>query len=105
MIDKQTLSFTRTLRTSSSERFLVHAAKITDVDIAAIEVHYLDNGVVAVTVIILSDEHTDDDFVKCLIETIDLRMLPMACISEGDLNLTVVAGRVLGQFVNDQAAG
>ena len=56
MIDEHTLSFTRTLRTASSERFLVHASKITDVDIAAIEVHYLDSGVVAVTVIILSDE-------------------------------------------------
>jgi len=92
--------FVRTLRTSSSERFLVQDIEKPDVDIAAIDVHHLDNQVVTATVIVLVNEYSNDRFLNSLIETVDTRLLPMACLNDGDLSFTVVKGQVVGQFTN-----
>jgi hypothetical protein len=92
--------FVRTVRTASSERFLVQDIEKPDVDIAAIDVHYLDNQVVTATVIVLVKEYSAEEFINSLLETVDTRLLPMACLNDGDLSFTVVEGCVVGQFTN-----
>ena len=92
--------FVRTVRTTSSERFLVQDIEKPDVDIAAIDVHYLDNQVVTATVIVLVKEYSAEEFINSLLETVDTRLLPMACLNDGDLSFTVVEGCVVGQFAN-----
>ena len=92
--------FVRTVRTATSERFLVQNIENPDVDIAAIDVHYLDDQVVTATVIVLVKEYSEKGFISRLVETIDSRLLPMACLNDGDLSFTVVEGRVVGQFTN-----
>lgn len=92
--------FVRTVRTTSSERFLVQDIEKPDVDIAAIDVHYLDNQVVTATVIVLVKEYSEEEFINTLIEIVDTRLLPMACLNDGDLSFTVVEGSVVGQFAN-----
>lgn len=94
--------FVRTVRTASSERFLVQDIENPDVDIAAIDVHYLDNQVVTATVIVLISAYSGEEFINSLIETVDIRLLPMACLNDGDLSFTVVEGQVVGQFTNKQ---
>ena len=94
--------FVRVVRTMSSERYLVQDHAKPEVDIAAVDIHYLNNAVVAATVVLLAQEYFGKDFINSLIETIDSRLLPMACLNDGDLSFTVVEGRVVGQFANTQ---
>ena len=94
-------AFIRVVRTPSSERFLVQEFDKPDSDIAAIDLHYLDNQVVSATVVILSEDFASEEFARLLVETVDARLLPMACLNDGDLNFTVVQGRVLSQFTNE----
>ena len=90
----------RVVRTASSERYLVQENSNLDIDIAAVEIHYLNNNTVTATIIILVKEFSTDDFIGSLIEKVDSHLLPMACLNDGDLSFTVVEGRFLGQFTN-----
>ncbi len=94
--------FVRVFRTASSERYLVEDTSNPGIDIAAIDIHYLDSQTVTATVIILETDYSEKEFINRLLETIDMRLLPMACLNDGDLSFTVVAGRIVGQFNNEQ---
>jgi hypothetical protein len=77
------LTWKRTLRTASSERFL---AQRGGDDVAAVDLHYLANGTIAGTVIILKGSALDDEF------------LPDVDLEHGNLTYTVVLGEVLGNW-------
>ena len=94
--------FARVLRTASSERYLVQEVDHQEIDVAAIDIHYLESSTVSATVIVLQSKYAEPDMVRSLIETIDTRLLPMACLNDGDLTFTVVAGNVIGQYSNAQ---
>ena len=90
-----TLTWKRTLRTPSSERFL---AQRGGADVAAVDLHYLVNGSVAGTVIILKNSGLDESHIQTLLSSLDDDFLPDVDLAHGNLTYTVVIGEVLGNF-------
>jgi len=93
MID---FTLTRTLRTPHSERFLLRRA---DTDLAAIDIHYLDNGHVDATLIIVEGAGLTEQQIPELLAQIDETILPSVSFAEKTLSFSVVVGRVVGAFV------
>jgi hypothetical protein len=89
------LDWKRTLRTSSSERFL---ATRNGRDVAAVDLHHLADGTVAGTVIVLEGSGLGDVDVPALLQQLDEDFLPGVDAREGSLSYTVVLGRVLGNW-------
>jgi hypothetical protein len=89
------ITWKRTLRTTSSERFL---AQREGLDAAAIDLHYLANGTVAGTVILLKDAGWNESDVPSLLGSLDEYFLPDVDLDHGNLNYTVVIGEVLGNY-------
>ncbi len=85
----------RTLRTDSSERFLAqHEGR----DAAAVDLHYLPNGTIAGTVILLKVAGWGESDVPGLLESLDEDFLPDVDLNHGNLNYTVVIGDVVGNY-------
>ena len=89
------LIWKRTLRTPSSERFLAHR---DGKDIAAIDLHYLANGTVAGTVILLKDAGLKEDDIQLLLSSFDVDFLPEVDLAHHTLSYTVVVGDLIGNF-------
>jgi len=85
----------RTLRTSSSERFL---AVKDGKDVAAVDLHYLANGTVAGTVILLKAAGWVEADIPNLLESLDQDFLPEVDLDAGNLTYTVVMGEVIGNW-------
>lgn len=90
------LSFIRTIRTATSERFLLAVNGVESA--AALDLHYLPNHGVAATLCVL-DGSIGDDQITAMIEQIDEVLLPEVSRAEGNLHFTVVRGHVVGDFV------
>lgn len=91
----------RTLRTPSSERFL---AQQDGADVAAVDLHYLQNGSVAGTVILLKDAGLSETDIEALLSSLDDDMLPDVDLAEGNLSYTAVIGEVLGNWEVDASS-
>ena len=89
------LRFVRAFRTASSERFL---ALQGENDVAAIDLHFLTNGQVAGTVVVLSDAIADSDMAD-LLRCIDDDLLPGASMESGSVSFAVVRGKFIGNYV------
>jgi hypothetical protein len=89
------ITWKRTLRTTSSERFL---AQREGRDAAAVDLHYLANGTVAGTVILLKDAGWNESDVPALLGSLDEDFLPDVDLDHGNLTYTVVLGEVLGNY-------
>lgn len=89
------LIWKRTLRTTSSERFL---AMRDDKEAAAIDLHYLDNGTVSGTVILLKVVDWKQDNIQQLLSGFDEDFLPGVDLAHHTLTYTVIMGEVLGNF-------
>jgi hypothetical protein len=89
------LFWKRTLRTTSSERFL---AQREGKDVAAVDLHYLASGTVAGTVILLKDAGWKESDVPSLLGSLDEDFLPDVDLDHGNLNYSVVLGVVLGTY-------
>jgi hypothetical protein len=85
----------RTLRTSTSERFL---AVVDGREIATVDLHYLANGTVAGTVCVLDEAAASDESIPDLLASLDEEMLPGVEMDRGNLYYTVVVGRVVGTY-------
>ncbi len=89
------LIWKRTLRTTSSERFLaLHQGQ----DAAAVDLHYLANGTIAGTVIILKNSGIKDEDIPALLSALDDEYLPDVDLCHGNLTYTVVRGDVIGNW-------
>jgi hypothetical protein len=89
------LTWKRTLRTPSSERFLaIRDGK----DLAAVDLHYLANRTVAGTVIILKSSGLKDADIEPLLSSLDDEFLSDVDLEHGNLSYTVVLGEVLGNW-------
>jgi hypothetical protein len=89
------IQWKRTLRTPSSERFLaVRGGK----DIAAADLHFLSNGTVAGTVILLKEAGLREADVPGLLASLDEDFLPDVDLQQGNFTYTVVIGEVLGNW-------
>lgn len=89
------ITWKRTLRTPSSERFLALRA---DVEVAAADLHYLANGTVSGTVILLRSAKWKEDDVPGLLASLDEDFLPDVDLARGTLTYTVIIGEILGNF-------
>ena len=92
--------FTRAIRTASSERYLIHIDG--EGDDAVLELHYLDGGTVAGTLIVLDKKYASKEAVADILQEADRLLLPTASLDSGNLVFTVVKGSVIGEF---KAAG
>jgi len=94
------MTWKRTLRTPSSERFLaVRDGK----EVAAVDLHYLANGHASGTVILLRDARWNESDVPKLLASLDDDFLPDVDLKQGTLTYTVVLGEVLGNYEASQA--
>lgn len=89
------IQIVRTLRTNSSERFLVQRNKT---DVAALELHYLHSGSVQATLILFDGSGIGESEVPGLLTWLDEVLLPDVALTDRNLAFTVVIGRVLGAF-------
>jgi hypothetical protein len=89
------ITWKRTLRPPSSERFL---ALRDGRDAAAVDLHYLPNGTTAGTVILLRSAGWKEEDVPGLLSSLDEDFLPDVDLASGTLTYTVVMGEVLGNF-------
>ena len=94
------IAFSRALRTPSSERFILHEADGREV--GAVDLHYLDDGTVSGTVILLEEKLADEEVVLNLLNAIDDILLPTVSMEEANLAFTVISGKVVGTFVPDK---
>jgi hypothetical protein len=94
------LHFVRTLRTNSSERFLLQSAEQEDV--AVLDLHYLPTGGVEGTLIVLDAQQVPEDQTATLIEFIDESLLPMVNLDEKNLTFVVVRGEMVGTFSSEK---
>jgi len=92
--------FTRAIRTATSERYLIHIDG--QGDDAVLELHYLDNGTVAGTLIVLDKQYASKEATALILQEADRLLLPTASLDSGNLVFTVVKGTVIGEF---KAAG
>jgi len=94
-MENSMISWKRTLRTASSERFLaIRDGK----EVAAIDLHYLANVTVAGTVILLREAGWKDEDSPSLLKSLDEDFLPDVDLDSGTLTYTVVIGEIVGNF-------
>ena len=89
------MSWKRTLRTASSERFLLQR---DGQDAAAVDLHYLANGTVSGTVILLKSAGWTEEEIPKLLKSIDDDFLPDVDLERGTLTYTVILGELIGVF-------
>jgi hypothetical protein len=94
----------RVLRTASSER---HILKLEAREIGAVDLHYLADGRVAATVILLEEGGSAESDVSEILKYIDDELLPEVSVEEDNLVFTIVRGRLLGSYtrVSDASTG
>ena len=85
----------RMLRTVSSERLM---ARVDGREVAAVDLHYLEGGMVAGTVVILRESGFPESDVPALLSDLDENWLPGVELRAGNLTFTVVMGDVMGNF-------
>jgi hypothetical protein len=89
------ITWKRTLRTASSERFLAFR---DGAEIAAVDLHYLANGTVAGTFILLKAACWKEADIQALLSSFDGDFLPDVDLARGTLTYTVVIGDVVGNY-------
>lgn len=89
------ITWKRTLRTTSSERFLAFRDAA---EVAAVDLHYLANGTVTGTVILLKSADWKEADIQLLLSSLDEDFLPDVDLAQGTLTYTVVTGEVLGNY-------
>lgn len=95
-------AFVRTLRTQTSERFLLQSDASQDA--AVLDVHYLIDGNVTGTLVIVDDSLLIQETMQALMQFIDESLFPTASFDEKSLSFTVVQGKLIGQFENEKQA-
>lgn len=94
------LTFIRTVRSNSSERYLLRTDSAKDA--AALDLHYLADGSVAGTLVLLDKSLASQGQIEELLANIDETLLPMASFNAKNLSFTVVSGKVIGNFTPQQ---
>jgi hypothetical protein len=89
------ITWKRTLRTPSSERFL---ALYHGKEAAAVDLHYLPQGNISGTVIVLQSSGLKESEIPTLLSSLDDEFLPDVDLSDGNLSYTVVMGELLGNW-------
>jgi len=91
--------YVRALRTSSSERFLLHR---DGADIGALDCHYLEGGRVHATLTLFEEHEPKESDIEAILTEIDRVLFPDASLKDRKLVFTVVVGRAVGSFESDR---
>ncbi|MSU27597.1 MAG: hypothetical protein EXS27_06730 [Pedosphaera sp.] len=67
-------------------------------DVAAVDLHYLANGTVSGTVVLLKEAGWKEADIPQLLQSLDEDFLPDVDLASGTLTYTVVLGEVVGNF-------
>lgn len=94
-MERELIHWQRTLRTPSSERYLALQA---GTEVAAADLHFIPDGTVAGTVILLRVREWPEPAVQALLRSLDEDFLPDVDLARSDLTFTVVLGDVVGNF-------
>ena len=89
------IRWTRTLRTQSSERML---GQVDGRDAIAVDIHHLANGQVVGTVIVLDDAPLSDVDLPEILRRLDEDFLPGVEIENGGVIFSVVRGKFIANF-------
>jgi hypothetical protein len=89
------VTWKRTLRTPTSERFL---AMRDGQEVAAVDLHYLANGTVSGTVILLKHIGWKEEDIPKILASLDEDFLPDVDLAHGTLTHTVVIGELMGNY-------
>jgi hypothetical protein len=89
------ITWKRTLRTPSSERFLAFR---DGSEVAAVDLHYLPGGTASGTVILLKSAAWKEADIQSLLSSLDEDFLPDVDLKQGTLTYTVVIAEVLGNY-------
>lgn len=71
-------------------------------DVASLDVHYLGDGSVVGTLVILCDSVSAEDEIKAVLQYFDESLLPMASLDEKNLSFTVLRGHLVGQYEHEK---
>jgi hypothetical protein len=96
------LHWQRSLRTPNSERFL---ASCGGREAAVIDLHYLADGTVAGTVVLLEGGGLGPEQIPEFLQKLDDELLPGVDLGSGNLQFSVVIGTFLGNFQAEGAGG
>lgn len=77
------ITWKRTLRTPSSERFLALSG---GKEVAAVDLHYLPQGTIAGTVIVLRESGWQEEQIPALLSSLDDEFLPDVDLSQGNVS-------------------
>lgn len=101
------IKWKRTVRTSSSERFVAvrdggNAGR--PVEVAAVDLHYMSDGTVSGTVVLIQGvgEDWSEDRIPDLLASLDEDFLPDVDLARGNLLYTVVLGEIVGSYQADR---
>ena len=89
------ITWKRTLRTPSSERFLAFR---DGKEVGAVDLHYLPGGTASGTVILLKSAAWEEADIQPLLSALDEDFLPDVDLAHGTLTYTVVTGEILGNY-------
>jgi hypothetical protein len=93
------IRYVRVVRTSSSERILLHSG---DRDIGALDLHYGENDRVFAMLVLLEEAAALTEEVESLVTEIDDLLLPGASREEGSVVFTVVVGKIIGSYTGQK---
>ncbi len=96
------LQLVRTLRTPSSERFILRR---DSADFASLDLHYLPRGSVHGTLVILEEAGLGEAEIHALLQVIDERLLPEVALDQHDRAFSVIVGKSLGAFRAEGSSG
>ena len=94
------LRWKRTLRTSSSERFVAVRDGVGGEprEVALADLHYLKDGTVSGTIVLDRSAGWTEEQVPDLLASLDEDMLPNVDQALGNLHYTVIMGETLGSY-------
>lgn len=92
------LRWKRTLRTSSSERFVAVRDGSDPREVAVADLHYLKDGTVSGTIVLDRSAGWTEEQVPDLLASLDEDMLPNVDQALGNLHYTVIMGETLGSY-------
>lgn len=101
------IKWKRTVRTSSSERFVAvrdAGSSGSPKEVAAIDLHYMNDGTVSGTVVLIqgAGEDWSEERIPDLLASLDEDFLPDVDLARGNLLYTVVLGEIVGSYQADR---
>lgn len=94
------VKFIRLFRTASSERFLMHDDRGSDIGL--LDLHFLADGTVAGSLFLLKNKVREEADMRPILDQIDEELVPTASLKDANLTFTVTHGELVGTFSSEE---